>query len=237
MADKPLFKPKPHQVWVGKGNLGYRRSIESAGTVAAPLLAGFSFTLLVLLLPTLGQKNTTVEASGNVRVITESQAFSAIPEVAAILLLLAGLLLVGSVQAAISMRFHAHTPGDYEEWYPQFFREDDAGEKPPGWSCEGADPMAVGTKWYGGWPRKRLFDQVVLANRWAAWARGLYHAGIMALLLGLMFLVIPPETDGNIGRWVLFAVAAAGAVAEATWISLLQFQEQMKKRARRPAAS
>lgn len=241
MSDHDRFEAKPHQVWVGKGNLGYRRSIESAGTVAAPLLAGFSFTLLVLLLPTLGAKTTTVETGVRVRVVTQSQAFSAMPEVAAILLLLAGLLLIGSVQAAIAMRFSTHTPADYEEWYPQFFREGEAGEEPPsdlsGWTWRGVEPIAVGTKWYGGWPRWRLLREVTTANWWAAWARWLYHGGIVCLLLGLAFLVVPTASDESTGRWLLFAFAAAGVLAEAAWISLLQCAELCDRRERRQTAS
>jgi hypothetical protein len=246
LTEKSSFEPKPHQVWVGKGHLGYRRSIETAGTVAAPLLAGFSFTLLVLLLPSLGEEETMVRAGQGARLITESQAFSAAPEVAAILLLLAGLLLIGTVQAAVAVRYHAHTPADYEEWYPQYFREIAAGDQPPkdlaGWTRPEAEPISVGDQWYGGWPRKHLFEQVAIANWWAAWARALYHAGILALLAGLAFLVVPPADADNAGRWVLFAVAAAGAVAEMLWILGLHFEDQLKAmhdrlRERRSASS
>jgi hypothetical protein len=220
-----------HQVWVGKGHLGYRRSIQTAGTVAAPLLAGFSFTLLVLLLPTLADKQTTVGSGADVRVVTESQAFSATPELAAILLLTAGLLLIGSVQAAVSIGYHALTPADYEEWYPQYFRDLGSGEEPPkdldGWSWKGADPVAVGNRWYAGWPRKHLFEQILIANRWAARARWLYHAGILALLIGLIFLVVPPDDADGLARWALFGVAVAGALAEVTWIGVLTFEDQL----------
>lgn len=222
---EPAFDPKPQQVWLGKGNLGYRRSIDSAGTVAAPLLAGFSLTLLVLLLPDLGTTSTTVHVGAIGRVKTESHGFSAIPDVAAMFLLVAGLLLIGSVQAAISMRLYSHTPADYEEWYPEYFREGEAGTNPPadlaGWNFEGVAPATVGSRWYGAWPRVRLHGQVVRANRWAAFARWLYHGGIMALLLGLGALVLPPGTEETTGRWVLFGLAVAGGLAEAVWIALV----------------
>jgi hypothetical protein len=48
MAEESESVPEDaaRKVWVFDEHPGYRRAIESAGTVAAPLLAGFSFTLL-----------------------------------------------------------------------------------------------------------------------------------------------------------------------------------------------
>ena len=89
MSETERFHARPHEVWPFKGDLGFRRSIESAGTVAAPLLAGFSFTLLVLHLPTLGEKETAVRVGADVRVTETSQDFSALPELAAVALLVA----------------------------------------------------------------------------------------------------------------------------------------------------
>jgi len=210
--------------------------MQAAGTVAAPLLAGFSFTLFVLLLPSLGDRQTTVHTGGQVRVVTESEPFSATPELAAIFVLLAGLLLIASVQAALTVGYHAHRPADFEEWYPQFFREGVAGEKAPedlaGWSWEEVKPMAVGDKWYGAWPRKHLFEEVVIANRWAAITRWCYHAGILSLLVGLTFLVVPADSD-ELWRWVLLGITAAGAVAEATWILAFQYSDQLRASLRR----
>lgn len=208
--------------------------MESAGTVSAPLLAGFSFTLLFLLLPTLDGKETTVRAGADATVITESQAFSGMPELAAILLLLAGLLLVASVQATLALRFHNHRPTDLEEWHPEYFREGPSEHEPPrvpdldGWTWKGVQPMAVETKWYGAWPRKYLFDEVNIANTWARRMRHLYHAGIMALVLGLAFVAVPPAGQNDLGRWALFAVAAAGVVFEGGWIVLFQWGDQLR---------
>jgi hypothetical protein len=55
---------------------GYRRAMEVAGTVAAPLLAGFSFALLALLVPAMSEKSTTLTVGENTRVVSTSEAFS-----------------------------------------------------------------------------------------------------------------------------------------------------------------
>lgn len=225
LREKASFDPKPHEVWPFKGDLGFRRSIESAGTVAAPLLAGFSFTLLVLLLPTLGQNQTTIQAGADVRVVNESQDFSALSEPAAVSLLFAGLMFIFSVQAAIAMRFHAHTPAELQEWFPEYFREGVEGVQTPpdvpglaGWHEESAPAISAGKRWYGGWPREHLFNELLMANRWGRRARQLYHYGIAALLLGLAFLVTPPGGEGSLGRWALLAVAVTGVLVELAWI-------------------
>jgi hypothetical protein len=204
---------------------GYRRAIETAGTVAAPLLAGFSLTLLVLIVPTFAEKSTTVR-SGTSRMTSTSDAFSALPEVGAVLLLLAGLLLIASVQAAITARYHGHAPADLEQWYPEYFPEAAQGAVDPpaavaalsGWDVEGWPAVRTDTKWYAGWLRQYFYEEGWRANRWAGASRHLYHAGVLALLLGLSALVTPPAGAGGFWRWTLFAVAALGAALELAWI-------------------
>jgi hypothetical protein len=215
-----------NQVWVFEEHPGYRRAMESAGTVAAPLLAGFSFTLLVLLVPTLGEETTTVHVGSTYRDVATSELFSALPEVAALLLLLAGLLLIASVQAAITARYFGHAPSDLEEWYPEFFPDASSGADPPahaaaleGWNVEGWPALRTDTKWYAGWLRRYFYEEVTRANRWAGATRLLYHAGILALLLGLTALVTPPAGGGEFWRWMLFGLALAGALAEGAWIA------------------
>src|SRR5690242_4217027 len=98
------------EIWVLDEHPGYRRAIENAETAAAPLPPAFSVTLLVLVVPTLSGSKTPVVVGGRVRVVEVSDPLSAVRELAAILLLLAGLLLVASVQAAINTRYYGHTP-------------------------------------------------------------------------------------------------------------------------------
>jgi hypothetical protein len=202
---------------------GYRRALDSAGAVVAPLLAGFSFTLLVLLLPSLSEKTTTVVTPSGVRVTEQTEPFSAYPELAAVLLLSAGLLLIASVQAAVSMRKHAHTPGEMREWYPEAFREVPSGEKPAKapqsfWRHEGWESRGVDGQWSGGWVRWKLNEELNEAHRWAEWLRGLYHCGILCLLAGLTALVAPPADDSGGWRTLLVAVALLGTLGELIWI-------------------
>jgi hypothetical protein len=200
--------------------------MESAGTVAAPLLAGFSFTLLVLVVPTFSGERTVLTGRSGVKVVQQHDAFSGAPEVAALLLLLAGLLLVFSIQAAIYMRYHSQTPGELAEWYPQYFREaqsdgSEALDVPSdlkGWDLPDAPAMRVGGRWYGGLMRKYLYDEIVTANKWAKRMRNLYHGGILSLLSGLTVLVWPPAGQGTPSRVALAAVALVGTIAEAVWI-------------------
>jgi len=213
----------PDQVWLFDEHPGFGRAIEGAGTVAAPLLAGFAFTLLVLTLPTLAEKKTTVRLGGGEVVVVESQAFSRLPELAAVLLLLAGLLLIMSVQAGIYARYYAHRPADLEEWYPQYFREDRdfAPSSPPAWmewNTTAWPAVQVGEKWYGGWARRFLFQEGKAALRWYSRARNLYHLGILSLLSGVALMVVPPASDADAWRWLIAAVAAAGTLAELAWI-------------------
>jgi hypothetical protein len=213
------------QVWIFDDHPGYRRAMESSGTVAAPLLAGFSFTLLVLLLPTLGTSGSAVQIGGT-RGASTSEPFSAMPDVAAVLILIAGLLLIACVQAAITARYFGHAPADLEGLFPEYFPEAtrDSTEPPeeatalPGWEEDGWPALRAGTKWHAGWIRRYFYEEVWQASRWAVATRTLYHFGILALVLGLTALVTPPAGAGGFWRWTLFGVATLGALGEAGWI-------------------
>lgn len=213
----------PHEVWTPLDH-GYRRALDSAGSVAAPLLAGFSFTLLVLFLPSLGERATTVTGRGRIGVAQQTEPFSAHPEPAAVLLLSAGLLLVASVQATINMRKHSHTPGELQQWYPESFREVQARHAEPSeaqasfWEFEGWAARSVDSRWYGAWVRHHLYVELQKANRWANWMRGLYHFGILCLLGGITALVTPPSGQADGWRTVLLGVALLGTVSEFVWI-------------------
>lgn len=231
MADKATYGPKANHVWQVDAELGFRPSVDGAGTVAAPLLAGFSFTLLVLLLPTLEDTSMKVKIGSSEGVIRESKAFSGAPELAAIFLLVAGLLLVACVQAVLTMRYHDVRPSTLQEWFPHLLpvssevgKEPDRARSIRGWEWKDATPIAVGTSWYAGYARWRLWSGITSANRWARAARHLYHGGIMSLLLGLLFLVVPTG-DPTPARWVLLGLATLGVAAELGWIGWNAFKE------------
>jgi hypothetical protein len=192
----------------------------TAAAIAAPLLAGFSFTLFALVVPSLDQQPTTIELPHHRTIFTEGHPFSAAPELAAGLFLLAGLLLVFSVQAAILLRYHNHSPSELAEWYPEYFPEA-AGEVAPAaaqalpqWDSPEWHAVQVGSRWYGGFPRRYLAEEIPRANRAAVWMRWLYQLGILALLIGLTAFVWPPPGQCHPGRWALAAVGVLGASIE-----------------------
>jgi hypothetical protein len=107
------FAPRGRQdVWTSPGPPWYLESIQAAGSVAAPLLAGASFTLVALVL-----QSTT--------------PFGRWQDLALLLLVAAGLAQVFAVQSVIWTRRYMVTPDDLRQWYPDDFN--DPGERPTRW--------------------------------------------------------------------------------------------------------
>src|ERR1700733_12727628 len=107
------FVPRTgRDVWAFPGPLGYLESIQAAGSVAAPLLAGASFTLVALVL-----QSTT--------------PFGRWQNLALLLLVGAGLAQVFAVQSVVWTRRYMVTPDDLRQWYPDQFS--DPGERPAQW--------------------------------------------------------------------------------------------------------
>jgi hypothetical protein len=99
-------------VWTFSGPPGYLESIQAAGNVAAPLLAGASFTLVALVL-----QSTT--------------AFGRWQDLALLLLVGAGLAQVFAVQSVIWTRRYMVTPDELRQRFPDDFT--DNGERPTQW--------------------------------------------------------------------------------------------------------
>lgn len=87
----PWNVPKPY---------GASAALQSAGMVAAPLLAGFSFTLVALVLT----------SPGKIRW----------PDASLVLLTAAGLFLITAVQCAFWARRWDVTPAEIMSWWPDF---------------------------------------------------------------------------------------------------------------------
>ncbi|MGV9901966.1 hypothetical protein ACWDU8_05595 [Streptomyces sp. NPDC003388] len=83
--------------------MGYLESVQTVGGVAAPLLAGGSFTLAVLAL----QSSVPGPA-----------AVSRWPDASLALFIAAGLLQIATVQATAWARRYMCTPGDLVQWFP-----------------------------------------------------------------------------------------------------------------------
>lgn len=110
------FEPgrAPHSgrdVWTLPGYPGYLDSVQAAGGVAAPLLAGASFTLAAL-------------------VLQASTPFARWPDLALGCFVAAGLAQVFGVQSVVWARRYTMTPDDLRQWFPDQFGLD---ERPTAW--------------------------------------------------------------------------------------------------------
>jgi hypothetical protein len=99
-------------VWTTRGPLAYLESIQAAGTVAAPLLAGASFTLVALVLQSPIQ-------------------FGRWQNVSLLLFAAAGLAQIFAVQSVIWTRRYMATPDELKQWFPDDFT--DHGKRPTQW--------------------------------------------------------------------------------------------------------
>lgn len=156
---------------------GSPEALENLGTSAAPLLAGFAFALIGLLL----DKGSVMWGAN----------------LALLLLLLAGLLLIYTVEFAFNARRHHVPPGDYLS-----FREIAVAD---GFSEEQLRHMQA--NW-----RDR---HAILANR----ARRAYNAGIVVLLLAVAVVLVPKSGPWHMPplRVVAVLLALLGTAIEVVW--------------------
>jgi len=106
------FAPRTgRDVWAFPGPPGYLESIQASGSVAAPLLAGASFTLVALVL----QSTTPFGRWQDLM----------------LLLVGAGLAQVFAAQSVIWTRWYMVTPDELKQWFPEDFT--DHGERPTQW--------------------------------------------------------------------------------------------------------
>lgn len=150
---------------------GFRAAINSVGTVASPLLAGFSFALIGLVIPS-------------------ASAFRW-PGVSLALLVVSGISFVMAVQCGFWAQLWVVMPSELEEWGPN-------------------DP-----------PARRLAELRLHAHGFNIWSRRVnacYRVGLLALLVGVMLMLIPPG-DISASRWIAVAAAALGVLAEVLWMT------------------
>lgn len=163
--------------------LSYPGSIQAAGAFAAPILAGFSVTMISIILPSLGDKT--------------KPAFTRLPELTLLLLVLAALCLIAAVQAAVVARSWDVSPASYREWWPNEFSAE----------VDAAPSARVINS------QRQAFEKNLL---WSKVTRLAYNIGVIALLAGVTVALVPP-TDISPARWLVIGVAGMGALAEATW--------------------
>ena len=142
-----------------------------AGSVAAPLLAGFTISLIGIV----------VGYSSHVRW----------PGLAMLLLSIAAVLLVGSVQMAFSARSWYLDPGELDVWWRQ------GPGRPHESTLKGIQA-----------------DHFKVHRRYATGFQVSYNVGLAFLLVGLACCVAPPVTDVGDDRWWAAIVIGAAAVLE-----------------------
>jgi hypothetical protein len=96
--------------WKVPAPYGYGSSVDGAGTVAAPLLAGFNITLIGLLI------GLPVEAAVPLR------------DLAVVVLVVSILLLLACVQCSVWAREYTVTPAQITEWWPDLADPGPAGD-------------------------------------------------------------------------------------------------------------
>jgi hypothetical protein len=156
--------------WEAPFPFGYAAAAENTGSVAAPLLAGFSFALVGLIIP----------APGDLRW----------PNLALCLLVASGVSFIAAVQCGFWARQFVVTPDELRQWHPEY--------------AQGRMHAL-----------QRLHARCF--QRWNGRLNRSYRAGIVLLLLGVTFALVPP---GHVGwlRSLAVAIAAAATAAELLWI-------------------
>jgi hypothetical protein len=132
------------------GPLGYSAALENVGSTAAPLLAGFAFTLIGL--------------------VVQSSTALAQPSLALLLLVVAALFLIATVQLAFHARQYYLPPGDYLSLV----------QMTPDNGLEESDL------------RREYSDWLIRHGKLLDWARAAYNAGIVFLLAAVTVVLIPP---------------------------------------------
>ncbi|MBE1535587.1 hypothetical protein [Actinomadura algeriensis] len=134
------------------------------------------------------------------------------PNAALALFITAGLLQIATVQATAWTRRYTCTPEDLLQWFP-------------GDQIDGAPDRFL---------TNMQASHLRQAYRWAGAARGLFHAGVVALVCGLLVTCVPHgQVTGP--RWAVIVVCAAGVVGELLWLVRAVFLDRGLRREAWPA--
>lgn len=153
-------------------------AMESSGAVAAPLLAGFALTMAAL-------------------VLTSPDRFRW-PNLVLLLLTVAVICLVMSVQAAQWTRSFRVRPKEVDEWWPEMTTLEFDDQK------------------------SELLAHHLSRKMWVGRQRTAYQLGIVGLLAGLAFALVPPNPAPGVAvsnvRWLAVALAFVGFGLEVLWV-------------------
>ena len=166
------MSPNPETRWRPYRPYSYPNALDGMGTIAAPLLATVSIALLAVVLPS-------------------AQDFRLVNGVL-LLLVLAAVAFIATVECSCIARQYVVTPSQLREWWPDF------------------DSRLTSLRREQRYYKDRF-------KLWSNRARSAYDAGLIALGLAVTILLVPP---GHINSWrvVAIALAAAAVVSEIAWI-------------------
>jgi hypothetical protein len=195
--------PEGWPTWKRPVPYGIAEAIGAAGTVVAPLLAGFSVTLIVLTLDVVSSAGTAsgAEATAGASPAAAQPASILHPDLALTFLVAAVAMLLAAVQCAFWARQYQATPGEIEEWWGKL---------------DDTEDEIVKSNWEAA--RREQFGYVELQLRWIKRFRIAYHAGIL-LVLGALIVLLIPAGDVPASRCVAIGLAIVAALAELAWIA------------------
>ena len=169
-------QPTPEPRWRVPSPYNYAGAVDGMGTVAAPLLASLCIALVAVVI-----SNTSAFAEANL---------------ALLLLLVAAVGFIATLQFSVMARQYIVTPSQLDEWWPD---------------CDAPSRR----------DRLRSIQRSHLTRffAWADRARFAYNTGILALSLGVGTLLAPRHwNDVSQGRIVVLIVAALAFLVELAWV-------------------
>jgi hypothetical protein len=194
--------PEGKPTWKRPFPYGISEAIGAAGTVVAPLLAGFSVTLIVLTLQVVSSAPapapTTGAVSGEIKSAPPPQILH--PDIALALLVAATAALLAAVQCAFWARQYQANPEEIEWWWGDL---------------DDLDDEFVRSNWE--MARREQIGLYTLQMRWIGRFRIAYHAGIL-LVLGALVVLLIPSGDISIARGTAIGLAILATLAEIAWI-------------------
>lgn len=182
----------PPQLWSKPAPLGYGPALDAMANVAAPLLAGFSITAIAA-------------------IAASSDKFRW-PGAALLILTLAAVLLVASLQFGFTARQHLYSAADVVAWW---------GQEDMAQAGRSERLQREQHKDYMSW------------ERWSSKARVAYNAGITVLAAGVALALAPPyqvHHSEAVLRWIAAAIAAVGALGEIAWGTIPSVRQRLELR-------
>lgn len=177
--------------WSKPNPLGYGAAMDSLGTVACPLLAGFAFASVI--------------------VISDDFRNFRWPGTAILALSIAAISFFGALEASFNSKRYIWSPEDVSKWWPEIVVEPESA---------GPEERRVDGSYTAERLRGEQRTAFRRWRRWAAWSRRMYNCGVLALLVGLSFAIAPPPGAhaGAALRWVSAGVVFAALIVELVWM-------------------